>query len=126
MLKRTILFLLAALALTGLMAAGDNASRPEDVMSFLTQAVNWYRQLNAQQELVNEPNDEVFLHDNRQLAEQVVRFSFDYGRAQAQALSNASTPPGQPVNQQYQNLADLLAKANQRVLDLQHELDGSK
>src|SRR5437660_3895034 len=118
--------LLTAVAFTGIVLAAGNENRPEDVIAFLNQAVTWYRQLNVQQELVNEPNDEVFLNDNRQLAEQVLRLSFDYARVQAQLLGNPAGTQGQPVNPQYQNLADLLAKANQRVLDLQHELDGYK
>lgn len=130
MLKRIFrpltIVLLAALALAGVLFGAANENRPEDVIAFLNQAVTWYRQLNAQQELVNEPNDEVFLNDNRQLAEQVVRLSFDYARVQAQLLGNPSGTQGQPVNPQYQNLADLLARASQRVLDLQHELDGYK
>src|SRR5438270_5147316 len=118
--------LLTAVAFTGIVLAAGNENRPEDVIAFLNQAVTWYRQLNVQQELVNEPNDEVFLNDNRQLAEQVLRLSFEYARVQAQLLGSPASPQGQPVNPQYQNLADLLAKANQRVLDLQHELDSYK
>src|SRR5947209_7148445 len=125
-LKPAFLLLLAATVFTGLMCAAANENRPEDVIAFLNQAVTWHRQLNAQQELVNEANDEVFLNDNRQLAEQVLRLSFEYARVQAQLLGNPGNAQGQVVNPQYQNLADLLAKSNQRVLGLQHELDSFK
>ena len=87
------------------------------------------RELSAQQELVDEPNDTIYLNEDRQLAEQVVRLSFDYARVQAQLLgsqASADNPAGQTVNPQYQNLADLLAKANQRVIGLQNELGSYK
>src|SRR5947209_17242142 len=124
--RRLTMVLLTAVAFTGIVLAAGNENRPEDVIAFLNQAVTWYRQLNAQQELVNEANDEVFLNDNRQLAEQVLRLSFEYARVQAQLLGNPGNAQGQVVNPQYQNLADLLAKSNQRVLGLQHELDSFK
>src|SRR5947209_2321960 len=122
-----ILFVLASAG--ALISAAGSENRPQDVTTFLNQTISWYRELSAQQELVDEPNDAIYLNEDRQLAEQVVRLSFDYARVQAQLLgsqASADNPAGQTVNPQYQNLADLLAKANQRVIGLQHELDSYK
>src|SRR5690348_4021259 len=64
------------------------AETPGDIISFLNQTIVWSRQLTAEQQLVNEPSDALFLNDSRQLANQVVRLAFDYARARAQALAN--------------------------------------
>src|SRR5947208_3474874 len=129
-LLRTATVILLVLASAGaLISAAGSANAKEDVTAFLNQTIGWYRQLSAQQELVDEPNDAIYLNENRQLAEQVVRLSFDYARAQAQLLGSPSNPDassGQAVNPQFQNIADLFAKANQRVSNLQHELDSYK
>jgi len=129
LLRAGIVILFAFASVAALVSAAGSENRPEDVIAFLNRTISWYRQLSAQQELVDEPNDAIYLNENRQLAEQVVRLSFDYARVQAQLLggqASADNPTGQPVNPQYQNLADLLAKANQRVIGLQHELDSYK
>src|SRR5439155_22035696 len=111
-LLRTATVILLVLASAGaLISAAGSANAPEDVTAFLNQTIGWYRQLSAQQELVDEPNDAIYLNENRQLAEQVVRLSFDYARAQAQLLGSPSNPDassGQAVNPQFQNIADLL------------------
>jgi small-conductance mechanosensitive channel len=103
------------------------AESPGDIISFLNQTIVWSRQLTAEQQLVNEPSDALFLNDSRQLANQVVRLAFDYARARAQALANqGGEGAGQPQAgpSQYQRLIDAAAKADQQVKSLQKELDG--
>jgi small-conductance mechanosensitive channel len=84
--------------------------------------------LTAEQQLVNEPSDALFLNDSRQLANQVVRLAFDYARARAQALANQGGEGGasqpQTAPSQYQRLIDAATKADQQVKSLQKELDG--
>lgn len=114
-----------------LLPAPVTGNRPEDVIAYLNQTVVWYRQLATQQELVDEPNDAVFLNDNRQIADQVVRMSFDYARIQAQWLSSqpggsAAGPQSQTASSQNQGLVDLAAKAAQCVAQLQQELASQK
>jgi small-conductance mechanosensitive channel len=109
--------------------AGSSSSPAEDLVPFLNQTVIWYRQLNAQQQLINEPSDVLFLSDNRRIADQVVRLSFDFARTRAQALAGqqASAPAGAPnTSSQYQRLADLVAKADQQVKQSQQELEGMR
>lgn len=55
----------------------------EDIIPFLNQTLIWHVQLKTQQQLVSEPSDVLFLNDNRQIADQVVRVSFDFVREQA-------------------------------------------
>jgi small-conductance mechanosensitive channel len=140
MIRRQSLLAMVALvlcAISGRAQFGPNASAqvaqpaaaesPGDIISFLNQTIVWSRQLTAEQQLVNEPSDALFLNDSRQLANQVVRLAFDYARARAQALANQSGEgAGQPQAgpSQYQRLIDAAAKADQQVKSLQKELDG--
>jgi small-conductance mechanosensitive channel len=129
--------LLVLCAISGRAQSGPNASpqpaqpaaaeRPGEIISFLNQTIVWSRQLTAEQQLVNEPSDALFLNDSRQLANQVVRLAFDYARARAQALANqgeggSNQPQAGPS--QYQRLIDSANKADQQVKSLQKELDG--
>src|SRR5437879_557413 len=92
------------------------AESPGDIISFLNQTIVWSRQLIAEQQLVNEPSDALFLNDSRQLANQVVRLAFDYARARAQALALANqsgeggTSQSQAAPSQYQRLIDSATK----------------
>lgn len=105
-----------------------NAVQPasaEDIVAFLNQTIVWSRQLTAEQQLVNEPSDALFLNDSRQVADHVVKLAFDYARARAQAISsqtdNSATRSQAPS--QYQRLIDSANKADQQVKGLQGELD---
>jgi hypothetical protein len=62
----------------------------EEIITFLNQTIVWSRQLSTQQQLVTEPSDALFLNDSRQLADQIVKLSFDFARARAQALASQS------------------------------------
>src|SRR5215471_6953259 len=114
--------LLAALMLAAAASCWSQTSNPststDDLIPFLNQSVIWYRQLNAQQQLINEPSDVLFLGDNRRIADQAVHLSFDFARARAQALAGPqpSVSAGSPNSpSQYQRLADLVAKADLQV-----------
>jgi small-conductance mechanosensitive channel len=101
------------------------AGGTEDIVSFLNQTIVWSRQLTAEQQLVSEPSDALFLNDSRQVADQVVKLAFDYARARAQALASQtdnSASRSQAVSQ-YQRLIDSANKADQEVKGLQGELD---
>ena len=89
-IKALLLLMIPALALALTFAGAQTESaKPvtgEEIVSFLNQTVLWYRQLNVQQQLVSEPNDLLFMSDNRQTADQIVGLSFEFARTQAQAL----------------------------------------
>jgi small-conductance mechanosensitive channel len=104
--------------------AGHTAG-PEDIIPFLNQTIVWSRQLIAEQQLVSEPSDALFLNDNRQVADQVVRLAFEFARARTQALaSQAGQGAGHAqAPTQYQGLVDSAAKADQQVKGLQQELE---
>ena len=108
-------------------AASDvAASNGDDIIPFLNQTIEWYRQITVQQQLATEPSDVLFLNDNRQIADQVVRLSFDFARARAQSLNNETpaSPSGQEGQaSQYQRLADAANKADQQVKTSQQEIE---
>lgn len=125
------LLLLATVFSAGLCVNAQNgptSAGPDDVIRFLNQSIVWYRQLAAQQQLASQPSDVLFLNDNRQVADQVVRLSFDYARSQAQALA-AQGAAGANTSEsasgtQFQRLTDAAGKADRQVKGLQKEIDG--
>ena len=129
---RTILIVLVLLTLRAFIVADAPAAiRAEDILSFLNRTITWYRLLSSQQQLVNEPSDAVFLANNRQVADEVVRLSFEFARTESQQLasenkSNAADQQSAPNSSQYQNLVSLAEKSKQRLERVQHELDSLK
>lgn len=126
-----IIIMILPLASTFPQSASEASSAPEEeIVPFLNQTVVWYRQLTAQQQLVSEGSEILFFNDNRQVADQVVRLSFDFARARAQALSSqgGSLSPNLAVSasSQYQKLAEMAGKADEQVKKSQQELDGMR
>ena len=69
----------------------------EDIISFLNQTIVWSRQLTAEQQLVSEPSDALFLNDSRQMADQVVKLAFDsLALARRQWPARRTAPPADP------------------------------
>jgi small-conductance mechanosensitive channel len=101
------------------------ASGSEDIVPFLNQTIVWSRQLTAEQQLVSEPSDALFLNDSRQVADQVVKLAFDFARARAQAMASQTDQSAgrSQATSQYQRLIDSATKADQQVKGLQQELD---
>src|SRR5262245_51293012 len=129
-LRTLAIFLLISVAAAST-ADAPATSRPEDILGFLNQTVVWYRLLSNQQQLVNEPSDAVFLSDNRQIAEQVVRLSFEFARIESQQLSsqgtgNATDTQNPSSSSQYQNLVNLAEKSKQRISDQEKQLESLK
>ncbi len=101
-------------------------SESDRIIAFLNQSIGWYRQVMAQQQFVNEPSDAVMFNENRQIADQAIRMSFDFARARARALSAESK--GQEANpaQPNQALIDFAARIDEQVRLTQQELTGLK
>src|SRR4051794_17914479 len=105
-------------------ASAAQTGGAEDIISFLNQTIVWSRQLTAEQQLVTEPSDALFLNDSRQVADQVVKLAFDFARARAQVLASQTDTANQPqATSQYQRLIDSATKADKQVKGLQQELD---
>ena len=98
----------------------------QQVISYLNQTIDWYRNLAFQEELATDPEDVIFLNDNRHLGKQIAQLSFDFARANADYLSRhglSSTPAQPSAPTKYQALFQAAAKADARVRSAQDEID---
>jgi small-conductance mechanosensitive channel len=71
-------------------------SEQQNVVSFVGSAIAWYRQLNIETGLVEEPSEEVSLTADQGMAEEIINLAFDYADAQA-ALITKFGQAGQPA-----------------------------
>ena len=83
----------AAPAPTTAIAAPVDAAR---VVQFLDQTIAWYHQLGAQQQLVADANDDVYVSADRQMANEVVRLAFQFARTQAEGAQPKPLPLSRP------------------------------
>jgi hypothetical protein len=68
----------------------DKLPAKRQVIAFLVETIDWYHGLSVQQQLANEPQDILFLEDNRTISPEIVRLSFDFGKAAATFLDTGS------------------------------------
>ena len=87
----TVLF--ASVALTDDSDASPTKHLPsqQQVLTFLADTIDWYRRLPTAQRIGIEPADWLFLEDNRQINNEIVRLSLEFGRAVA-AIDRAGDP----------------------------------
>jgi small-conductance mechanosensitive channel len=107
-------------------AQGTTSSQ---IIQFLGQNIQWYRQTQQEQHIVSEPADLGFLADNRRLAGQVVKLAFDFARQEAQRRAQAkqqSSPEANPSSSNYESLNRAAAGADQLVQQTQAELEALK
>jgi hypothetical protein len=115
---------------SGRPAAAPASVSPTQLIQFLNQTINWYHQVIIQQEIATEPEEQLTLYDNRQIANQVVRLAFDFARAQAETI--AELPSSKQAAEsgtslpQYETLRRMQAKLDQQYQDTQQELDSDK
>src|SRR6266481_7047017 len=107
-------------------ADGPTPSESDTIIAFLNQSIGWYRQVMAQQQFVNEPSDAVMFNENRQIADQAIRMSFDFARARGRALSAESKGREANPPQPNQALIDFAARIDEQVRLTQQELTGLK
>ena len=91
-------------------AAHAPAELPNDqaVIDFLNQTIAWYRHLAAEEQLVSQPSEVLFLQQSRQMANEVLGLAFDYARAQSQLLTTVTPAKSdQDKNDQAQSLPGL-------------------
>jgi len=108
----------------------------QQVLAFLTQTIDWYRHRAVERQIATDPVDLVFLEDNRAIALQVVRLSFDFARADAavpatppaagQQLGSMNTTGSSPDLARFmtlQNNAEVESQlASQQIVELRKKL----
>src|SRR6185312_511710 len=101
---------------------------PDQVIHFLNQSTDWYRHLAVEEDNVTDATDALFVPDDRQMAVQIVRLSFDFGRAAAQ-LANSQTPQDtsqNTANGRFQNLLRIAAQTDETIKQTQSEIDQTR
>ena len=116
------------LIITGLFASALLATEPttappnylpseQQALTFIAKTIDWYRHLPTAQRIGTEPADLLFLEDNRAIAKDVVRLSFEFGKAVVaiRAPRNPAaggTAPDLSVDLQYLAAANAKLDAN--------------
>src|ERR1700744_4566384 len=66
----------------------------QQVIAFILQSIDWYRHTYAERQFGKDSVDLLFLDDNHPIETQIVRFSFDFAKADAALASRTTSPKG--------------------------------
>ena len=104
-----------------------NLPNAQATLQYLKDTIDWYHGLRIEEQLATDPTDAMFLEDNRQLARQIVRLSFDFARAEAKLLSNRAAPgPAETQSSdpaRYSGLLKAAGEADQVVKETEAEIE---
>jgi small-conductance mechanosensitive channel len=110
--------------------SGLVAPNSSDIVRFLTRTIDWYRQSTANEKIATQLADTAYAEDNRRVADQVVRLSFDFARQEAdwEAKSGKGAPVQAEGNtySQYQSLVLAAADADKQADQTQTDLAALK
>jgi small-conductance mechanosensitive channel len=115
----------AAAAADSTPAAPGEAQR---IISFLNQTIVWYQQQLSLQQVASEPSDILYVNENRELADESLRQSFDFARARAQILNatvtgaSPNSDPNSPASR-YQSMMVAVNNIDQQLKQTQSEVD---
>ncbi len=124
---RTLVFCLAAIITAR--AANETSSKPDEgqrIISFLNQTIVWYHEQLSLQQLATDPSDVIYVNQSREIADEILRQSFDFARARAQVLSSTSATGSSSQNStssRYQSLQARLNDTEQTLKQAQAEED---
>src|SRR5437764_10784496 len=108
-------------------AAPSIAQDPAQVIQFLSRAISWHRQLEAEGKIASRPTDLSFAQEDLHISDQVVRLAFEYarGQAQLQAKQPATPPPSSDDSSaRSQRLLQATQQVEKQLQDTQAELKG--
>lgn len=99
---------------------------PDKLIQFLNQSITLYHQTTIQQQIATEPQEQLLLYDNKQLANQSVQLAFDFARAQVEAMtsepaSNQKSNAPSTGSSQYDSMRNMLATLDKQLQDTQAE-----
>jgi len=103
----------------------------QQVITFLTETIEWYRYLSVERQVVAEPFDFLFFDDNEPVGTQVVQLSFDFARtdsslaAMSQAAPQGAAIPN-AVTSDYQHIVQMETKAEAESEQASQELESIK
>jgi len=124
-----IQLLIIAVIISGTALSESSPSNPlgqQEVVTFLNETVDWYHARAVEQQIATNPEDVVFVNDDRPLADQIVRLSFEFARASIPIVNNSSAPgdkstPSGDTRRQALEQAD--SKLNNQYNKTRAELD---
>ena len=102
---------------------------PAQIIQFLGETIDWYRQTQQEQHIATDPGDLGFAADNRRMADQIVKLSFDFARQEEQQLakqSKGTAPNPSDMGSRYENISKIAARADALVQQAQGELQDLK
>lgn len=109
-------------------APASNVTVPaESLIQYLNQSIDLYHQTAIQQQIAKEPQEQLLLYDNRQLATESVQLAFQFAREQLDAMSaepmlgTAKNQAG--TSQQFTSLHNMLLSIEKNLRDTQAESD---
>ena len=117
--KRLLTAALIAASLISAAAVAAPAPEPAQIMKFLGQSIDWYRQTDVETHIADQPTDVLFVYQDRQAANQILGLAFQYALAQSQLIA-AQNPNPAPADDatgesQVQRLTRLTAQADDTV-----------
>jgi len=118
--------LLAVLALSLAAAQSMPGFNAGEVIQFVSKTSDWYRQAQLEQQIADEPTDLIYLADQQRMADQIVRWGFEFARQTEPLLekptpSNPSGGAAPPLS--YQGLTQAASNVGQQLSQTQAQLD---
>ncbi len=113
----------------GLAQTQPSTPGAQEVTGYLKQSIDWFRQFTIEEQAATDPGDLLFLNDDHQTAIQIVRLSFDFARADAQALAGqtaSGSNTGTPSAGKYASLIRAAQEADAEVQQTKAELEADK
>lgn len=119
--------LVLALIASFAFAQGDSPKplEPQDVIQFLNKNISWHQHLAVQRQTSLTPEDILLAGDDRSIADQIVRLSFDFARASSQLLENSpgSATTARSSDARYQSLSKSATKLDDQIKQSRADLD---
>jgi small-conductance mechanosensitive channel len=89
-LALTILLTMSGTGFSQSVPSGDPS--PSDLILFLNQTIDWYRQLDLQRQIAMEPDQALLFNDNQQVASETAWLAFEFARAEAGSIERSASP----------------------------------
>jgi hypothetical protein len=129
--------LLIGLLSPGVLSADSQIPQPyslpskQQVITFLTETIEWYRYLSVERQISAEPFDFLFFDDNEPIGTQVVQLSFDFARTDASlAVTSQTSLQGRAipdlVTSDFQHIVQMEAKTDAESERASEELESIK
>ena len=88
-LALTILLTMSGVGFSQNASQGDPS--PTDLILFLNQTIDWYRQLDSQRQMAMEPEEALIVNENQQVAGEVAWLAFEFARTEAGTIEKPAS-----------------------------------